>query len=281
MKMTINDPVDGLSSVRYVSLAVRDVDDTFKSARGHHGAIVVMSYEAAIAHSLIEGASSFSSNGDYVASGAITEFPVHSSGAVNISLAGVQLSFVSSSAADAAAGTGLRTLSMSYIEHSTLAAKTETITMNGTTPVLSVATNIRFVNSLTMLTAGSGGKNAGAITATNGGLTYGGIIANHRIQESSYRMVPTGKVFFPDLIVASSNSAVNQAAQANFHVVVWSPSVPFWIPTNAIGCSDGPIVIPLKAGRPITAGSVIGVESTTDKAAHVTASIIGHLETAI
>lgn len=279
-KFVIDDGVDGPSSVRYVGIATRDVDGTFKSCQGHHGTLVTMDYNAAIMHGLIAGASSFSSNGDYEELGAVTDFPVHDAGAVNISLTGVQLSFVSSSVNDAAAGTGLRTLSIGYIEHSTLLAKTETITMNGTTPVLTVATNIRFVNSLTMLTAGSGGKNAGTITATNGGLTYGAMTPGHRVQASSYRMTPAGKVFVPHEIVASSNSGA-AATKAVFHIVTWSPSIPFWLPSNACGCQDGPIVIPLKAGRPISAGGIIGVEVTTDKAAHVTASIIGHLENAI
>jgi hypothetical protein len=168
---------------------------------------------------------------------------------------------------------------MGYIEHSTLAAKTEIITMNGTTPVLSVATNIRFINSLTMLSAGSGGRNAGAITVTNGGLTYGAMSIGHRVQASAYRMVPAGKVFVPHEIIASSNSDP-VGAQAVFHIVNWSSSIPFWLPSNAIGCMDGPIVIPLKAGRMISAGGIIGVEVTLSKGAHVTASIIGHTENA-
>lgn len=250
-----------------------------EGAKQYGDILVVMSYEAAAMRGLIEGASSFSSNGDYTTVGAVTDFPVHEAGAVNISLAGAQMSFVSSNANDTAAGTGLRTVAMGYIDAG-LQSKTEVITMNGTTPVLSVATNVRFINSLTMLSAGSSGKNVGAITVTNGGLTYGAMSIGHRVQASSYRMVPFGKVFVPHEIFASSNSAVNQAAQAWFHIVNWSQTIPFWLPSNAIGCVDGPIQLPLKAGRPIPAGSIIGIETTTDKAAHVTASIIGHLENA-
>lgn len=242
----------------------------------HGNTIVTMNFDDAVMHGLIEGAAPFSSNGDYVAVGAITDFPVHEAGAVNIATAGVQLSFVSTSANDTSTGTGARAISMGYIEHGTLLAKSETIVMNGNTPVLTPAANIRFVNSLTMISAGSGGKNAGLITATNGGLTYGQIAIGHRVQASAYRMVPYGKVFVPKLIIASSTSEVNQSAQTNFHVVNWSESIPFWLPSNAVGCSDGPIIIPLGAGRNIPAGYVIGVEATTDKAAHLTASIIGY-----
>lgn len=230
----------------------------------------------------VPGVASFSSNGHYTAGAAVTSIPVHSAGAVNIAAAaGVQMSFVSTSAQDGVGGTGIRTLSMSYIEAVTFAAKTEIITLAGLTPVLSVATNIRFINSLTMLSSGTPvvGVAAGTITATNGGLTYGQISLGARTQESSYRMIQTGKVFIPHEIVASSNSGT-AAAQTIFHIVNYSDALPFWIPSNAIGCQDGPIVIPLSAGRPIPAGSIIGVDFSADKAAQVTASLIGHIENA-
>lgn len=69
---------------------------------------------------------------------------------------------LSSSAADAAAGTGLRTvviqgLNADWVETS------ETITLNGTTPVQSVNT-YRRVHTMRGMTAGSGAANAGTIT---------------------------------------------------------------------------------------------------------------------
>lgn len=282
MRFVIDDGVDGPSSVRYVALATRDAGDgnKFKGAKGHHGTLVTMDYNAAIMHGLIEGASTFSSNGDYSAGGAVANFPVHSAGAVNISTTGIQVSVESSSPNDTAAGTGARAVSMTYIEHGTLEERSETIVLNGTTAVLSVATNIRFINSITVVSVGSGLTNAGNITFTNGGSTYGAVLTGARIQESSYRMVPAGKVFVPHLIIASSNSGT-AAAQARFHIVNWAPSLGFWLPSNAIGCQDGPIIIPLKAGRPIPAGYAIGIEVTTNKAAEVSGSIIGHLEKAI
>jgi len=278
MSLTLDDGVDQ-SQVRYIAVATRGPNGVMQTAPGHDGHQITMSYTEAVMRGTVDGAAGFSSNGDYVAGAAVTDFPVHEAGAVNVSLTGAQMSVVSSSANDAAAGTGARALSIGYIEHGTLAAKSETVILNGTTPVLTVATNIRFINSMTMISAGSGGKNAGAITATNGGLTYGAISIGHRVQASSYRMVPAGKVFVPHEIIASSNSGT-AAAQTIFHIVNWSASIPFWLPSNAIGCQDGPIVIPLKAGRVISAGGIIGVEVTTDKAAHVTASIIGHTENA-
>ena len=71
---------------------------------------------------------------------------------------------VSGSANDAAAGTGARTLLLTGILASG-AESSEIITLNGTTPVNSSGSYIH-VTSLEVLTAGSGGVNAGIITAT-------------------------------------------------------------------------------------------------------------------
>jgi hypothetical protein len=133
-----------------------------------------------------------------------------------------------------------------------------------------------------MLSADSGvitSSNVGTITATNGGTVYGEIDPGHKSQASSFRMIPAGKVFIPHEIIASSNSGT-AAAQSVFHIINWSPSIPYWIPSNSVGCQDGPIVISLDSGRAIPAGNIIGIDMTSDKAATITGSIIGHIEDA-
>lgn len=70
----------------------------------------------------------------------------------------------SGSANDAAAGTGARTVRLTGVLASGLSSS-ETITLNGTSGVNSSASYIH-VTSLEVLTAGSGGVNAGIITAT-------------------------------------------------------------------------------------------------------------------
>ena len=80
---------------------------------------------------------------------------------------------VSSSVADTAAGTGARTVSViglngSYVE------VTETVTLNGTVAVNTVNSYF-FINRIIVLTAGTGGTNAGTITTswTGGGTPIG------------------------------------------------------------------------------------------------------------
>lgn len=71
---------------------------------------------------------------------------------------------VSSSTNDTSAGTGARTLEVFGLD-TNYAEISETVTLNGTTPVNTV-NSYRFIERLHVLTAGSGGQNAGVITAT-------------------------------------------------------------------------------------------------------------------
>jgi hypothetical protein len=86
--------------------------------------------------------------------------------------AGAQRSVNSTSANDTAAGTGARTIRITYYTQTgtgTLAGPfTEDITLNGTTGVNTVATNIRYISEIEVLTAGTGGVNAGAIQVWTG-----------------------------------------------------------------------------------------------------------------
>jgi hypothetical protein len=84
---------------------------------------------------------------------------------------GTALEVVSSSADDAAAGTGARTVKVEGVDASHVPFS-ETITMNGVTPVPLVNTSVIAINRTTVLTAGSGLANAGTIDvrAVSGGL---------------------------------------------------------------------------------------------------------------
>jgi hypothetical protein len=85
--------------------------------------------------------------------------------------ANAQRSIASANAADTSAGTGARTVEITYYTQTCDGPFTETVTLNGTTPVNTVATNICFIESIVVKTIGSGGANAGIITlyASTGG----------------------------------------------------------------------------------------------------------------
>ena len=74
---------------------------------------------------------------------------------------------VSASTDDDSAGTGARTVLIEGLDEN-YDIQSETVTMDGTTNVVTTNTYIRLFR-MTVQTAGSGGKNAGNITATIGG----------------------------------------------------------------------------------------------------------------
>jgi len=109
-----------------------------------------------------------------------------------------QRSIVSANAADSAAGTGARTIRITYYTATFTGPFTETITLNGTTPVNTVATNICYIESMEVLTVGSGLTNAGIISlkaaTAGGGVTIGTIAAANLQTFWAHHYVATGKI---------------------------------------------------------------------------------------
>jgi hypothetical protein len=109
-----------------------------------------------------------------------------------------QRSIVSASASDAAAGTGARTVRITYYTATFTGPFTETLTLNGTTPVNTVASNICYIESMEVLTVGSGLTNAGIISlkaaTAGGGVTIGTIAASNGQTFWAHHYVATGKV---------------------------------------------------------------------------------------
>ena len=85
-------------------------------------------------------------------------------GTITLPSAATAVTVTSDDAADSAAGTGARTVTVTYLD-ANHAEQTETVTMNGTSNVDTTGTAIRFVRA-SVATAGSGGENAGALTLT-------------------------------------------------------------------------------------------------------------------
>lgn len=108
-----------------------------------------------------------------------------------------QRSIASSSANDTAVGTGARTLKITYLDQTGAGPFTEVLTLNGTARVNTVATNICFIEQIEILTAGSGGVNAGIITLytvpTSGGTAIGTIAASDNQTFWAHHYVATSK----------------------------------------------------------------------------------------
>jgi len=129
-------------------------------------------------------------NGEDVWRGTATTIPTPAD-------AGEQMEVVSTSANDDGnpVGTGIRTLDVHYLDASGNEGS-ETITMDGTTPVALIETNIRFVQDMHSATVGSNGVAEGDITIYKQGASstiYSIIETGGNKAIVPHRMVPLGK----------------------------------------------------------------------------------------
>lgn len=114
--------------------------------------------------------------------------------------ANAQRSIVSSSASDAAAGTGARTVRITYYTVTMTGPFTETITMNGTTPVNTVSTTICFIEKIEVLTVGSNSSNVGTLAlhaaAAGAGATIWSVAIGDNQTYGAHHYVATGLTCF-------------------------------------------------------------------------------------
>jgi len=113
---------------------------------------------------------------------------------------------VSDNANDTSAGTGARTVTVTYLDDAYV-EQTETLTLNGTTPVTFVATNAFRFRLGIVITAGSGNINEGGITirASGGGLIRALIIAGRGNTLDGHYTVEAGKTAFLKFVFTNIN----------------------------------------------------------------------------
>jgi len=137
-------------------------------------------------------------------SGAATERVIGEIAAMYVfPAAPMKLELVSTSTSDAAAGTGIRTVEIIYLDGN-FVEKREVITMNGTTVVETVAGDIFRVNAFRAVTAGSGGIAAGTISLRHLSDTpvYAIIALGERQAKQFIYTVPAKKcVYLEDLLI--------------------------------------------------------------------------------
>jgi len=106
---------------------------------------------------------------------------------------GIQLEAISSNPGDASAGVGIQTLEIHYLDTSGL-EQSETVTMNGTTAVTTVSTDINDVQWIHAKTVGSSGISVGNISlqSVGGGTVFEYILAGGNQSLSGRYVVPTG-----------------------------------------------------------------------------------------
>lgn len=132
--------------------------------------------------------------------------------------AATSLEIVSSSAADASAGTGARTVRIEGLD-ATFTAVNQIVTMNGLTAV-AIPTQLFRINRAVMITAGSGQTNAGDITIRDagGGTTRAILPLGFGITRQAQYTPPTGFTLQVVSMVFSINrpSTTRDCAVATF-----------------------------------------------------------------
>lgn len=124
-----------------------------------------------------------------------------------------QRSVSSSSANDTSAGTGARTIRITYYTATFTGPFTETVTMNGTTAVNTVSSTICYIEKIEVLTVGSNGSNVGIISlfvaTAGGGGTIGTIAVGDNKTLWAHHYVATGLTCSVTSYTGNNNSSSN------------------------------------------------------------------------
>lgn len=182
---------------------------------------------------------------------------------------GQQMAIISDNNGDIAGGAGAREVVLEYID-SNGDAQTEFITMNGTTEVLTIATDIKMVNDFYVSKNGDGANNnkgvaLGDITIYeigNSNLVYNVIKEGGNKSLSTLRMIPNNTVYQIDaLIVSGDTKGVTVKFRVNeSDTGVQTEGFLFRIPVT-IGDSPASIALPtsirVSAGRLIKATAFV------------------------
>lgn len=206
---------DGIIAGGY-SQATNDSDksdfETNYKPSANKNAAVVWTSERSIAGGLVPNGLS-GVIGGYRGTSAVTRVQLQATTYTEPASA-AQRSISSSSASDSSAGTGTRTLKICYYDNDMNGPYYETITMNGTTPVNTVATNIRFIECIHSETVGSNGTNVGTITlfgsTAGGGGTIGTIaVGDGRTFWAHHYVRPNRTMFIRKLIISTGSGGTS------------------------------------------------------------------------
>jgi len=182
----------------------------------------------------------------------------------------MRMEIVSSSADDAAEGTGARTVRIRYLT-SAFVEKSEDITLTGVTPVPTVAADIYRVNWFRVLTAGSGGKAAGNLDLRHLSDTpiYSRIPTGLTRARNAMYTVPAGKILFiTQLTYSTGNSQGGRfcrfSLRSNYEDLSNTLTGNVFYPYSEIGVQDGAFTITYDLPMKFVAGADIKVSAMGD-----------------
>lgn len=192
-----------------------------------------------------------------------------------------QRSLVSTSANDASAGTGARTVRIVYYSMTAgiiTGPFVETVTMNGVTPVDTVSTAICHVKSLEVITAGSGDTNAGTIqmysATAGGGSVFTSIPVNNSRTNTGIHWIPNGKTMLLKQLRVSTTAAAGQTPtfSAKFLAYNVPNAATRWIYDKVLAAGgQNELIIALDTPFAIPANSKLTMYVTPSSATTITA----------
>jgi hypothetical protein len=145
------------------------------------------------------------------------------------------MTIVSASANDTSAGTGARTVTVTYLDQTGAGPLTTTFTMNGTTPVTAGVSNMCFIEKIVVATVGSTGSNVGILTLkTGGGTTVGTVGATANQTFWAHHYAPTGKTCY----ISGFSFGNNATAPGNGAQFILKSATPTVANTPEIQVSD-------------------------------------------
>lgn len=256
-----------------ITSAVYDHTDTngdvcsiiFKSALSEGDEDVLDAVVAAHQGNPVSGSTTVhGASGGQVNTASTTQTAVRAT-AYNEPSANGQLKLVSANANDAAAGTGARTVRIVYLDDEGNGPYCETVTLNGTTPVSTASSNLCYIERMEVLTAGSGGKNAGVISLKSADeqTTIGSIAAGDNATQWAHHYTPQGWTTYIT------------SAWVNHNGVVAGSGGVFQLKTKELGV-DGSVEQPVPG-----VVRLYGQASTTEKVYGSSLTIVGPRRTTL
>lgn len=234
-------------------------------------------YASDVARGHVPGAEPYSVFGERLLGNAVNDVVITENGMPNTLIVpdSIQLSVVSSSASD----TG--TVAIRYLDGG-LVSRIERLQLNGTTPVLTQATDIRAVNNVYYV---DGAGVVGNVVATNGGVTYFRINAGDIQFNTSMQRVPAGKRLminglYGGSVSGTSASRVILKLEASFINGDSFADIGLLHPIAAIALQDNSTTLGGFGPFPIPAGEWVGFTASADKEADVVAGLFGWIEDA-
>lgn len=241
------------------------------------------SFEQEISRGNVRGAYPISSYGKVVIGGASSNILVRDQDGTSLVVPqSVQLTIVSTSESDSADGTGTRSVVIEYL-NGDLDLSFEVVTLNGLTPVTTLATDVRWVQSVYVASAGSTGAPVGDITFSHNSDVFGKLMIGERAAHNSFKRVPRNKTMYISSIYAGTSSGTASTTAVIELVTTQIDGLDqqetgLYYKQAGISLQDNSQSMTFAMPFPVSAGHIVGYIATVDKGATITAGFTGWVE---